>query len=82
MPTVTAREANQQFSELLAKVEAGEEFVVTKHGKPVATIRPYQPATMTPERRAAVERAIAMMEEGLPWGENVGPFSRDEMHER
>lgn len=82
MPTVTAREANQQFSELLAKVEAGEEFIVTKHGKPVAMIRPYEVAAMTPERRAAIQRAIAMMEEGLPWGEDAGPFTRDEMHER
>ena len=81
MPTVTAREANQQFSELLAKVEAGEEFVVTKHGKPVATIKPYEPAAAA-DKAARLARLAQMMEEGLPWGGDAGPFTRDEMHER
>lgn len=37
---MTTREVNQNFSKVLARVEAGETVVVTKHGRPVAEIRP------------------------------------------
>jgi antitoxin (DNA-binding transcriptional repressor) of toxin-antitoxin stability system len=40
MRTVTAREANQNFSRLLAEVEGGETVVITRHGRPVAEFRP------------------------------------------
>lgn len=40
MLTVTLAEAKAQLSELLNKVEAGEEVVVTRRGHPVAHIRP------------------------------------------
>jgi hypothetical protein len=36
---------------------------------------------MTPEKKAAVERAIAAMKKGLPLG-MTRPLTRDEMHER
>jgi prevent-host-death family protein len=79
--TVTAREANQQFARLLAAVERGEAVTITKHGKPVATLGPVSDADRAEadaKRRAAVERAIELMREGLPLG---GPFTRDEMHD-
>lgn len=38
MITVGAFEAKTKFSELLDRVERGEEVVVTRHGKPVAKI--------------------------------------------
>jgi hypothetical protein len=37
---------------------------------------------MTPERRAAIAHALRLMEKGLPWGDALRPFTRDEMHER
>ena len=43
MRTVTAREANQHFSKLLAEVEAGETVVITKHGRPGAEFKPKPP---------------------------------------
>lgn len=82
MRTVTARDANQGFSDLLSRVEDGEEVVITRHGKPVAVMAPYRTPAMTPERLAAIEHAVAVMEEGLPWGQGFRTFSRDEMHER
>ena len=82
MRSVTAREANQGFSELLSRVERGEEVVITKHGKPVALLSPHRPPAMSAERQAAIEHAIAMMEAGLPWGDAPRRFDRDEMHER
>jgi prevent-host-death family protein len=81
MRRVTAREANHQFSMLLARVSAGEEIVITRHGEPVATLAPYRAPEMTEERRQAVERAIRLMEKGLPL-ELSGPLTRDEMHQR
>jgi prevent-host-death family protein len=81
MRSVSAREANQGFSELLGQVEKGEEVVITKHGRPVAVLAPYRAPILSPERQAAIDRVMKLMEEGLPWEEH-GPFTRDEMHER
>lgn len=55
--TITAREANQQFSRLLAEVAAGRSFVITRHGVPVARLTP-EPAPdgrrrLTPEQERA-----------------------------
>lgn len=78
--TITARDANQRFSELLSKVETeGQGFVVTKHGRPVARIVPVETARkkLTPEQEAALER---LMTTGWPLG--IGTFSRDELYDR
>jgi len=34
--TITLRDANQRFSRCVREVEGGEEFVITRNGKPVA----------------------------------------------
>jgi prevent-host-death family protein len=80
--TVTAGEADQQFSQLLAAVERGEEVTITRQGLPVAVIAPVarqDDAEARARRAEAVERMVALMQEGLPLG---GPFTRDELHER
>ena len=46
MLTVTLVEAKARLSELLDKVAAGEEIVVTRHGRPAARI-----AAVTPPRQ-------------------------------
>src|SRR2546423_10444464 len=40
MPRMTATEAARNFSDLLNRVAAGEEFELTRSGAPVATIGP------------------------------------------
>ena len=82
MKTITAREANHGFSDLLARVERGEEVLITKRGTPVAVISPYRAPAMTPERRAAIAHAIELMTKGLASLEERPHFTRDEMHER
>jgi prevent-host-death family protein len=82
MKTVSARQANHEFSELLARVEHGEEILITKRSKPVAVLSPYRPPLMTPERQKAIRHAIDVMAKGLPWGGALRTFRRDEMHER
>ena len=80
MKSVSAREANQSFSRVLGEAEAGEEIVITRHGKPVAVLRPYRSAAAGDERRAAVERAIRLMENapaiGIP-----ATLSREEIYD-
>ena len=80
MKTVTAREANQQFSRLLGEVAEGEEVVITRRGQPVATLTPYRGRPLTPEREAAVERLLELLEKGFPMGGMRA--TREEMHER
>jgi prevent-host-death family protein len=43
MHRVSVSEAKAGFSVLVERVESGEEIVVTRNGKPVATIRPLRP---------------------------------------
>jgi prevent-host-death family protein len=82
MKTVSARQANHEFSDLLSRVERGEEILITKRKKPVAVLSPYRPPLMTPEREKAVQHAIDVMVQGLPWGGTLRRFGREEMHKR
>jgi prevent-host-death family protein len=82
MKVVSARQANHEFSDLLSRVERGEEILITKRSKPVAVLSPYRLSAMTPEREEAIRHAIAVMEKGLRWGTALRKFKRDEMHAR
>ena len=82
MRSVSAREANQQFSRILAEAEGGEEIVITRRGEPVATLAPYRAPEMTSEKKEAIERAIRMMENAPDLGGGGRRFTRDEMNER
>jgi prevent-host-death family protein len=53
--TVGAYEAKTHFSELLGRVEAGEEVTITRHGAPIAKLIPVQRRSTPEERRAAFE---------------------------
>ena len=80
MRSISAREANQGFSKLLADVLAGDEVVITKHGKPVAKLVPIaQPVTDT-DREEAIREMVELLEQG--WDLGGKGFTRDEMHER
>jgi prevent-host-death family protein len=54
--TVGAYEAKTHLSELLEKVEAGEEITITKHGAPVAKLVPVKKEVRPEERVAAIDR--------------------------
>jgi prevent-host-death family protein len=80
--SVSAREANQQFSRILRDVEAGAETVVTRRGRPVARIVPAQRSgerQLTPEQEAALERTRQRLEKG--WDLGGGKFNRDELYD-
>lgn len=80
MKSVSARQANQEFSKLLAEVKSGKEVIITSRGEPVAKMVPYAPPGMTQERRAAVDRLLKLLRKGYHLGGKG--FTRDEMHER
>jgi len=65
--TVGAYEAKTHLSELLEKVEAGEEITITKHGAPVAKLVPVKKEVRPEERVAAIER-IQKLASGLSLG--------------
>lgn len=52
-------EAKTHFSSIMVRVENGEEFVVTRHGVPVARIVPIE----TPKSREDIRQVIAEMRE-------------------
>ncbi len=66
-PIVGAYDAKTHFSELLEKVEAGDEVTITRHGTPVARMVPIRKKHTQQERRAAIER-ILKLREGLSLG--------------
>src|SRR5579864_9368544 len=53
---VGAYQAKTHLSELLEKVEAGEEITITKHGAPVAKLVPVKKEVRPEERVAAIDR--------------------------
>ncbi len=44
-------DAKARFSELLARAEAGETIVISRHGRPVAKMVPAGKRVLTPEER-------------------------------
>jgi prevent-host-death family protein len=64
MKTVSARQANHEFSKLLVRVERGEEILITKRNKRVAVLSPYRPMLIRREREKAIQHAIDVMEQG------------------
>ncbi len=76
MIRVGAFEAKTQLSALLERVAAGEDVLITKHGKPVARLIKAEAAEI-----ADVDAAIARLKElrkGVTLGEGGWKAARDE----
>ena len=68
MQTVNVREARAQISKLLDAVEAGEEIIIQRNGKPVARLAPIKSSeTMGhfPDRRAFRHRLPPSREDSV-----------------
>lgn len=61
MTTCTVAEAKAHLSDLLSRVEKGEELVITRRGQPVAQLVPLRPARSAPDWAA-----IRAFRESLP----------------
>jgi prevent-host-death family protein len=77
--SVSAAEANRNFSYLLREVRGGASFVVTAHGKPVAHL---SPADQAESSRAAARVVLLQRLRAQTTTEDIGPWSRDELYER
>lgn len=79
MRTVPARQANQEFSKLLAAAADGEEIVITRRGTPVAKLVPVARRLSGAKREKAIKEMIEMMRKGIPMGGLK--VTRDEIYE-
>jgi|GEM_PF-683982 len=78
---VTARDANQNFSKVLAEVENGETVLITKNGKTVAELRPKASDKRDdPEWRAAYARMLELMGSWKETGYRVGKITEDDKY--
>jgi prevent-host-death family protein len=62
MIAISLAEAKNRLSELLVKVENGEEISVTRRGRPVARIVPIRKQTL-PERSRQIAEAFARLKQ-------------------
>jgi prevent-host-death family protein len=76
--TISAREANQRFSQILGQAAAGEEIVITRRGVPVARLIAAGPGDETSDRGAAIERLMGLLDVSL----GGGRFDRDSLYDR
>jgi prevent-host-death family protein len=65
MREIGAFEAKSKLGQLLDRVEAGEEVVITRRGKVVAKLVPPGAAGADPERARAAARRIRAMRRGV-----------------
>ena len=78
---VSLQEANQQLSKLIASVERGEDYVITRRGRPVARLLPHEgDKASDPKWSAAFRRMMARLEEGASLGGLR--IKRDELYDR
>ncbi len=85
--TIGAREATHCFARLLKAVEDGREFVVTRHGRPVARIMPLAAPSghggvrrLTPMQEHALSRSMKRLRQG--WNLGGGKLDRASLYER
>jgi prevent-host-death family protein len=81
MRTVSVRTANQSFSRLIAEVEKGETFRVTKNGRTVAEIRPQSDDPREdPEWLARHEELVQILKSKRCDGYRVVTITEEEKH--
>ena len=70
MESVGAFEAKTHLPQLLERVAQGEEFIITKHGQPVARLVPATPASPKPDVRQVISEMKAFRK-GNTLGEGI-----------
>jgi prevent-host-death family protein len=69
---IGAFEAKTHFSQIIQEVEGGADFIITKRGKPVAKIIPFQPEQeMTREEVLEKFREFRKLYRGKPGDDNI-----------
>ena len=80
MRNVSVAEAKNHLSELIARVEAGEEVAVTRRGKPVARLVAMDDRATAPGRRervAAAFQRLAALRQGVRLEGDIQAIARE-----
>jgi prevent-host-death family protein len=81
MREMTVREANQNFSQVIAAAERGETIIITKNGTPVARITPQvADRTSDPEWKSAFAALKKSLRSKRATGYRVGTISEDDLY--
>lgn len=81
MREMTVREANQNFSQVIAAAERGETIVITKNGTAVAKIMPQAAdRTQDPEWRSAFAALKKSLKSKPTTGFRVGTITEDDKY--
>lgn len=75
--TISAADANREFSRLLRETRDGNSFLVTSHGRPVARL---VPAT-EPSQAARAAKQILLGRLRLQTSANAGRWTREELYD-
>lgn len=78
--TVSAADANRQFSEILGQATSGQTVIITKRGQPVAQLVPYDRAAAKDGGGTAWNRLFQTLEDGVDLGGEQ--FDRDALYDR
>jgi prevent-host-death family protein len=82
MREMSVREANQNFSRVIAAAERGETIVITKNGIPVAKILPHaQGRSSDPQWRLAFKALQESLGAKRATGYRVGPITEDDTYD-
>ena len=68
MVAVSSRELIHNFSAIAARVAAGEELTVTRHGKPLLKLAPLDAGTRTEDERHALAKKALSFRMTQPYG--------------
>lgn len=74
--TISAADANRNFSQLLREVKEGSSYVVTSHGRPVARIAPISKEHDADRARAGLLKRLRGQK-----AIDIGPWTRDELYD-
>jgi prevent-host-death family protein len=81
MREISVREANQNFSQVIAAAERGETIVITKNGTPVAKIMPHSnDRTSDPQWKAAFKTLKKSLQSKRATGYRVGAILEDDLY--
>ncbi len=78
--TVSAADANRQFSEILGQATRGQTVIITKRGQPVAQLTPYGRPVVNEGSDPAWSRLFNTLDNGVNLG--GGRFDRDAVYDR
>lgn len=78
--TVSAADANRQFSEILGQATSGHTVIITKRGQPVAQLAPYDRSPAKTDGGSAWNRLFQTLEDGVELGGER--FDRDALYDR